>query len=92
VNSWNVKWYASPQEMKISKDSNKKIFREIAAELGGFDDPKIQAMSGRKAVKLRNECIKEKKTFNQMWEEADKRLKSSINILYKNFIKSNYKI
>ena len=34
------------------------------------------------------EIIVEKKTFNQIWEEADKRLKSSINRLYKNFIKN----
>jgi len=30
----------------------------------------------------------EKKTFNQMWKEADKRLKSSINKFYKNFKKN----
>ncbi len=30
----------------------------------------------------------EKKTFNQMWKEADKRLKSSINRFYENFKKN----
>lgn len=34
------------------------------------------------------EIIVEEKTFNQMWKEADKRLKSSINRCYKNFIKN----
>lgn len=33
------------------------------------------------------EIIVEEKTFNQMWKEADSLLKSSINRLYKNFIK-----
>ena len=32
--------------------------------------------------------IFEKKAFNQMWKESDKRLKNSINNFYKNFIKS----
>ena len=34
------------------------------------------------------EIIVEGETFNQMWKEADKRLKSSINRFYKNFIKN----
>ena len=30
----------------------------------------------------------EKKTFNQMWKEVDKRLKRSINRFYENFKKN----
>lgn len=34
------------------------------------------------------EIIVEKRTFNQMWKDADKRLKSSINRFHWNFIKN----
>lgn len=34
------------------------------------------------------EIIVEKRTFNQMCKDADKRLKSSINRFYENFIKN----
>ena len=35
------------------------------------------------------EIVVEKRVFNQMWKEADKRLKSSINRFYENFINNN---
>lgn len=34
------------------------------------------------------EIIVKERTFNQMWEEADNQLKSSINRFYNNFIKN----